>query len=219
MTVDPELLDFLGGFVTDHKKEKMAAVLGRRTRHLTVALEDIYQPHNASACLRSCECLGVQDLHVVEGRNEYSPSNEVAMGSAKWLTFHHYRRTADCLDALRERGYRLVATTPNVEGHDLATLPLDRPVALLFGTEEEGLSDEALAAADATLRLPQYGFTQSFNVSVSVALCLSRLVERLRAEDVPWQLSEDERREITLAWYRAVVTRHDVLEREFWERQ
>ncbi|MAB76626.1 MAG: rRNA methyltransferase [Verrucomicrobiales bacterium] len=216
MTANEELIEFLRDYVTPNKQEKIAAVLEDRTRHLALVLEDIYQPHNASACLRSCDCLGVQDIHVVERRNEYRPNNEISMGSAKWLTMHRYHQTGSCIDSVKKRGYRLIATTPNADGYDLLTLPLDQPVAIMFGTEEQGLSQEALEAADATLRLPMYGFTQSYNISIAVALTLSRLVERLRNSDLPWKLDEADKKEMTLAFYRRIVKRHDLLEENFW---
>ena len=216
MTANEELIEFLRDYVTPNKQEKIAAVLEDRTRHLALVLEDIYQPHNASACLHSCDCLGVRDIHVVERRNEYRPNNEISMGSAKWLTMHRYHQTGSCIDSVKKRGYRLIATTPNADGYDLLTLPLDQPVAIMFGTEEQGLSQEALEAADATLRLPMYGFTQSYNISIAVALTLSRLVERLRNSDLPWKLDEADKKEMTLAFYRRIVKRHDLLEENFW---
>lgn len=218
MTADEEICNYLESYVTENKRDKIAEVLAERTRHLTVFLEDIYQPHNASACLRSCDCLGIQDVHIVEAKNHYRPNNGVSLGSSKWLSVYRYHQTGSCLETLRTRGYRLVATTPNVDGYDLTTLPLDRPVALIFGTEEQGLSDEALAAADDTLKLPMYGFTQSYNISVTVALTLSRLVERLRESDLEWRLSEKEKKELTLQFYRRIVKRHDLLEEAYWER-
>lgn len=217
MTANEELTAYLADFVTENKREKIAAVLAERTRHLTVMLEDIYQPHNASACLRSCECLGVQDVHIVETRNEYKPNNEISMGSSKWLTLNRYRTVASAIETVRNRGYRIVATTPNEDGYDLTTLPLDRPVALFFGTEEEGLTQEALKAADDTMRLPMYGFTQSYNISVTLAVSLSQLVARMRASEIDWHLSEEERQELTLAFYRRIIKRHDLLEEKFWE--
>jgi len=219
MNADAELIAFLGDYVTENKQQKIAEVLRQRTRHFTVLLEDIYQPHNASACLRSCDCLGIQDVHIVEDRNRYRPNNGVTMGSTKWLSLQRYHDTAPAIETLRSRGYRLVATTPNVDGFEPATLPLDQPIALLFGTEEEGLSEEALDAADTTLRLPMYGFTQSYNISVTVALTLSRLTERLRESEIDWHLTEEEQSKLTLEFYRRIVKRHDLLERQFWDQQ
>ncbi|MDB4358717.1 RNA methyltransferase [Verrucomicrobiales bacterium] len=219
MTADQEIIKYLGGYVSENKKEKIARILEDRTRHISLLLEDLYQPHNASACLRSSECLGIQDIHIIETRNKYNPNNDVALGSAKWLTLHKYHQTSSCLDTLKSRGYHLVATSPEEGGYDLKTLPLDRPVALLFGTEEKGLKPETLAAAESTLKLPMYGFTQSYNISVTVAMALARLVERLRESDIQWKLSEKEKEEITLGYYRRIIKRHDLLEENYWENR
>lgn len=216
MTTNQELTEFLGQYVTEHKKQKMAEVLQQRTRHLTVMLEDIYQPHNASACLRSCECLGVQDVHIVERENRYRPNSGVALGSSKWLTLHRYHRTEPCLGHLKAHGYQLVATSPSLDGHDLNSLPINRPLALLMGTEERGLSDVSIRAADMTLRLSMYGFTESFNISVSVAVAVSRLMERLRAEHIDWRISDGEKQDLLLEWYRRTIKRHELLEQGFW---
>jgi tRNA (guanosine-2'-O-)-methyltransferase len=219
MTADEELTDFLGSHITDNKRDKIVSVLNERTRHFTVLLEDIYQPHNASACLRSCDCLGLQDVHIVESRNDYRPNNNVSMGSSKWLTLHRYHHADSAIGTLRAHGYRLIATSPNEDGYDLSTLPIDKPVALLFGSEHKGLSASAMAAAEGYLRIPMYGFTESFNISVTLALAISRLVERLRESGLEWQLSEEEKKELTLRFYRRIVTRHDLLEEKFWERR
>lgn len=206
------LTEHLGTFVTDHKKELMERVLAERTDHLALALEDIYQPHNASACLRTCECLGVQNVHIIEGRNRYEVNPEVVMGSVKWLTLHRYREpdrdnTSACVSRLRELGYRVIATSPRADGYTPDDLPLDRPAAILFGTEEQGLSADALATADGSLRIPMFGFTESLNISVSVAVIFSHLMRRLRASGVSWQLSDERREQLRLAWYRKVVSR------------
>lgn len=214
------LVEHLGSFVTDHKKALIERALAERTDHLALALEDIYQPHNASACLRTCECLGVQNIHIVEGRNRYEVNPEVVMGSVKWLTLHRYREpdrdnTAACVSRLKEIGYRVIATSPRADGYAPEDLPLDRPAAILFGTEEQGLSAGALAAADGSLRIPMYGFTESLNISVSVAVVFSHLMRRLRASDVPWRLGDERREELRLTWYRRVVSRSAAIEEAF----
>ena len=217
MTTQRELIEFLGRHVTENKRGKIRRVLAERTRHLTVLLEDLNQPHNASACLRSCDCFGIQDIHVVERRHPFRPDNDVAMGSSKWLTIHRYHRPESALETLRARGYRLVATSPEGDGDDPGTLPLDRPVALLFGSEHKGLSGPVFASAERTLHLPMYGFTESFNISVTLALAVSRLVERLRGSEIDWRLNEAEKEELTLKFYRRLIARHDLLEESFWE--
>ena len=221
--VEPSLsqrLEVLSPFVTDHKKELMNQVLSQRTRHITLLLEEIFQPHNASAALRSCDCFGIQDIHVVEARNRYSPSKEVDMGSSKWLTLHRYKTDIDdAVSTLKNRGYTIVATTPHADGFTPETLPLDKPIALAFGTELEGLSDRAIELADSYLTIPMYGFTESFNISVSVAIILNRLVERLRASDgIEWNLSEEEKRNLTLEWYKKVIKRSDQIEKVMFSR-
>jgi len=219
MTAEDELREYLGDYVTENKREKIAAVLAERTRHVTIMLENIYRPHNASACLRSCDCLGVQDVHIVEGENQYRANEDIALGASKWLSLHRYHQTESALETMKRRGYQIVATTPNENGYGPCNLPLDKPVAILFGTEEEGLSETALKVADSTMKLPMHGFTQSYNISVTVAIVLSRLAERIRESEFDWRLSEAEKNELTLEFYRRIVKRHDLLEEKFWEER
>ena len=218
--VKKELIAYLSQFVTAQRRQRMDHVLAWRTRHLTVALEDVYQPHNASAVLRSCEIYGIQDVHVVEERNRFQPNKGVSLGASQWLTLHRYRDgeqdgTRCCVRQLRAKGYRIGATTPRGDGISLSDLSLERPLALVFGSEEEGLSPEVHDLADTHLTLPMFGFTQSFNVSVTVALCLYALTRRLHASDVPWQLSEVERRDLKLKWLIQSATRGELLVRRF----
>ena len=214
------LADFLAQFVTEHKKALMSAALAQRTRYVTVVLEEIYQPHNASACIRSCDCFGVQDVHIIEGVNPYRINKEIALGAAQWLTLHRYGRpgganTVRAVEALRAAGYLIGATTLRDASLPLKELPLDRKVALLFGTEEKGLSDTAHALADFNVHIPMVGFTQSFNISVSVALCLYELTGRLRRSDLPWELTAEEKNDLLLTWLMRTATRGDALARQF----
>jgi len=222
--VKEELIAFLSQFVTAQRRQRMEEVLAWRTRHITVALEDVYQPHNASAVLRSCEIFGVQDVHVVEGTNRFRPNTDVALGSSQWLTLHRYRgevgvSTTRCLRRLKDLGYRIAATTLQEDGVPLSDLSLDRPLALVFGTEEEGLSQKAHNLADTFLQLPMFGFTQSFNVSVTVALCLHDLTRRLHVSEIPWQLNEAERRDLKLEWLIQSATRGELLVRRFFRER
>ncbi len=227
--MDPQLRDeliaCLAQFVTPNKVRKIRQVLENRTYYVTLVLEDIYQPQNASATIRTAECLGVQTLHVIENRNEFRVSPKVTQGAAKWITLFRYNEpgadnTGACVQALRSKGYQIIATSPNVErSYSLDTLPLERPMAFLFGNEEEGLSPRAMELADGYLRLPMYGFTQSYNISVSVAITLSHVIERLHRLDLPWRLSEEEKAELTLEWYRRIVRRHELLEQKCLEER
>ncbi|MDX1315453.1 MAG: RNA methyltransferase, partial [Eudoraea sp.] len=163
------LIDHLSGFVTPNRLSLFDKVLAQRTRHLTVLLEDIYQSQNASAVLRTCDCTGIQDVHIVEQRNAYEINKDVALGSNQWLDLHYYNQEEDnvgrAVNTLKDRGYRIVATTPHREGVTPETFPLEKGRAvLLFGTELEGLSDRALELADEYLQIPMVGFTESFNI-------------------------------------------------------
>ncbi len=214
-----KLLEHLMSFVSDKRKKRFEEVLQHRTRHITVVLEDIFQPHNASAVLRSCDLTGVQDVHVIENGNDYNVNPEVALGSYKWLNLIKYNNnennTLDAFAKLRKDGYTIVATTPHKNDFNLDTLPIDKKVAVVFGTELTGLSELAINNADEYLRIPMYGFTESYNISVSAALTLFTLTQRLRRSEIDWQLSDDEISDILLNWARNSVGRSEVIERHF----
>ena len=213
------LIEMLGEYVTVEKKQKISEILAWRTRHITVALEDIFQPHNASAIIRSTECFGVQDVHSVQQKYQFNVNQGVARGSAYWINMHSYPSMQDCFKELKTQGYRVVATTPHEDAPYLHELPLDQKTALIFGTELSGISDYTFEHADGFVKIPMFGFTESYNVSVSVALCLYDLVMRLHASDIDWHLSEVEQVEVTLQWYRRVVRASAELEKLFFEQQ
>lgn len=215
------LLNHLLGFVTDKRKKKFEEVIRYRTRYLTIALENIFQPHNASAVLRTCDCFGIQDVHIIENNNKYEVNPDVALGSSKWLNLYRYNslenNTGACLMHLKERGYRIVATSPHNEEIMINDLPLDQKTALVFGTEMHGLSETALAMSDAFVKIPMYGFTESFNISVSAALCLYHLSEKMRKMSYPWHLKPEEETEIKLHWTRQTVRNSQLIEKRFLE--
>ena len=219
---DQAFLDFLYQFITDERKERFEEVLAWRTRHITVVLEDIFQPHNASAVLRSCDLTGIQDIHIVENNFTFDINPDVVMGSTKWLDIHHYNElefnTPTVIDNLHEQGYQIVATCPHQNDFSPETLPLDQPIALLFGTEKTGLTDYALEHADKYVQIPMHGFTESFNISVSAALLMYTLTHRLHEmTDVDWHLSEDEKQKARLEWSRRTLSRMKQYERKFNE--
>lgn len=220
---DAERIAVLQEFVTPRRLERMRGVLSMRTRAVAVVIEDIYQPHNASAVLRSCESFGVQDVHIVENRNRYRINPEVELGTAQWLTLHRYnepitaddpqRNTRACIDRLRTAGYRIVATTPHHNDCTLDRFDLTRGrAAFLFGTEKEGLSATALAAADEFVRIPMVGFVESLNISVCAAVTLWELTTRLRRECTDWPLRSDESQAVLLSWLRSSVKHAALIE-------
>ncbi len=221
MSKHKELIEYLSGFVSENRRQKFDEVIRFRTRHIAVALEDIYQPHNASAVLRSCDCFGIQDVHVIENRNTYTVNPDVALGSFKWLSMYKYKgaedNTMSCINALKGEGYRIIATTPHTNDCSIEDLPLDQRTCLFFGTELKGISDIVKEHADGFTRIPMYGFTESFNISVSAALCLHTLVEKLHKSTIPWQLSPEEQEEVLLDWLRNSLTKPELLEQEFFK--
>lgn len=206
-------------FVSEHKREFMDCVLGQRTRHVTIVLEDIYQSQNASAVIRTCECLGIQDVHVIEFKSRWSTNKLVLRGSDKWLNIKRYNdkkenNTAACFTQLKERGYRIAVTDPAGEV-SIESAPLDRPLAIVMGNERHGSSAYARKHADLSLNIPMAGFTESLNISVSAAICLNTTLTRLRNSAFPWQLSEEEKEAQLLQWYKKAVRNAPLIEREY----
>lgn len=207
--------------MTDERRDAFDRVLSNRTRYITIVLEDIYQPHNASAVLRSCDCFGIQDIHVIEKRNRYRVSRDVAIGSDKWLTLTRHTgkkaTTSTVCDDLRTKGYRIVATTPHPEGVNIEDFDLEKGrVALLFGTELEGLTQEAIECADEFLRIPMYGFSGSLNISVSAAIILQNLSVKLRSGSLNWKLEEAELTDLKLEWLHKSIKSAALLEKQFY---
>jgi tRNA (guanosine-2'-O-)-methyltransferase len=194
-----ELEDRLRAVILPRRVQRMQEILDRRTRRITVLFEDVYHPHNASAVMRTAECFGVQDVHVVEQDKRFRPSTDVVRGAARWLTLQRHDTIADAATSLRGHGYLLAATSVDPGSVPLGELPVDRPLALCFGTEETGLSREALGLADLLVHVPMEGFTESLNVSVTAALCLRELTARVRA-GADWWLSDAEKDDLRLVW-------------------
>ena len=198
--IDLNLLAYLEGFITEERKDRFLQVLANRTRYLTVALEDVYQLHNASAVIRSCDVFGVQEAHLIEGRFGNRLDKNIAMGAQQWVDIHRHPDSRACIENLREKGYRIIATTPRAESNTLDSFTLEGPTVLFFGTEKEGLSPEVLEQADGALYIPMFGFTESLNISVAAAIILQNLSSRLRTSELPWQLSETEILEKRFDW-------------------
>lgn len=199
---DTDYLDFLEDILTENRKAKFLKVLENRTKHFTVAIEDVFQLHNTSAVMRSCEIFGVQQLNVVEEKYGKSIDKEIAMGAQKWVDVNRFESISDCISDLKSKGYQIIATTPHENDCLLEDFDISKPSALFFGTERNGLSEEVLSRADGFLKIPMVGFTESLNISVSAAIILQNLMERLRKSDIDWHLSETEILEKRLEWAR-----------------
>ncbi len=222
-STDRALLEFLEKLVNENRLELLEKVMQDRTRYVTVLLEDIFQPHNASAVLRTCDCFGIQDVHIIENRNEYVLNPEIELGSAQWLSIFKHRgnenNTMTAIESLKKKGYRIVATTPHTDDVNLNEFDLEKgPVALMFGTEMKGLSGEAIELADEYLKIPMHGFSESLNISVSAAIILQTLRMKLNDSDIEWKLKEDEKEDIRLNWMRNSIRNSTIIERDFKKR-
>ncbi len=219
-----ELLNHLSSFVTSQRLELFNRILENRTNHITVVLEDIYQPQNASAVLRTCDCFGIQNVHIIENRNEFEVDKEVAMGSSKWLTLHKHKRKQDnslhTVRALRKQGYRIVATSPHLHDQELQDFDIiKKKTALVFGSELPGISEIVQQEADEYLKIPMFGFTESFNISVSAAIILHHLTLKLRSSSLNWHLTEDEKTNLKVEWLRNSIKSSKMIEKRFLEAQ
>lgn len=220
---DQGYFDLLSNIVTDKRKETFDKVLDQRTRHFTVILEDLYQKHNTSAVVRSCDIFGIQDVHIIENKYKSYMSNQVGKGSQKWLDFHRYREkqinTQDCIDAIKSKGYQLIATTPHNDSCVLHEFDITKKSAFVFGVEKEGVSDTMMEQADGYLKIPMVGFTESLNVSVAAAIVLQSVTSRLRNSNIAWELSEEDKQIKKLDWMeKTIKSIDDIKERYFGEK-
>lgn len=218
--MNSDLINFLSGYLTDNRREILWRVLEKRTRYLTVVLEDIFQSHNAGAVLRTCDCFGIQDVHIIENINQFEVNPKVVRGATKWLTLHHYNQeennTLNALSKLKSDGYKIIATTPHVGDFDLDNLDLTQgKIALVFGTEMKGISPEVANFADGFLKIPMFGFTESLNISVSAAIILHHLTFKLNHLKVNYQLTDKEKEEVMLNWLKSSIKGSESMIKDF----
>jgi tRNA/rRNA methyltransferase len=212
--MNQELLTYLEHFITEERKERFLQVISARTNHFTVAMEDVFQMHNTSAVVRTCEVFGVQQAHSIEGRFGKRLDAKIAMGAQKWVDVFRYNDTQSCIDTLRAQGYQIVATTPHKDAYFLNDFDISKKSAFFFGTEKEGLSQQVLSQADTYLKIPMVGFTESLNISVAVAIVLQQLTDKLRRSQVAWQLTDEERLSTLINWTKKSIRNvKDVLKR------
>jgi tRNA (guanosine-2'-O-)-methyltransferase len=201
--------DYISPFLTDRRKELFDKILHQRTKHFTVILEDLFQIHNTSAVIRSCDIFGIQDVHIIENKYKSYMSNQVGKGSQKWVDFHHYRskqhNTQDCIDSIKSQGYQLIATTPHNDSCLIQDFDISKKSAFVFGVEKEGVSDMMLEQADGFLKIPMVGFTESLNISVAAAIVLQSTTDRLRRSEINWKLTEEEMRVKKIDWMEKTI--------------
>ncbi|SFU39200.1 tRNA (guanosine-2'-O-)-methyltransferase [Pustulibacterium marinum] len=208
------LLNYLLDFITEERFQRFNDILQHRTNHFTVATEDIFQAHNASAVVRSCDVFGIQQAHLIEEKFGKRLDKNIAMGAEKWVDTFRYQNNQDCIDALRAQGYQIIATTPHNDSCLLNDFDVTQKSAFFFGTERKGLSEEVLQQADGFLKIPMVGFTESLNISVSVAIILHAVTQKLKNSNVAWQLSEAELLTKQIDWaQKSIRSIEDVMQR------
>lgn len=221
--VDKNYLKHINQFITAERLALFERVLQFRTNYISLVLEDIYQSQNASAVLRSCDCFGVQNVNIIENRNEYDVNPDVALGSSNWLTMRRFsdksNNSLDAIHKLKSEGYRIVATSPHENDVLLDEFDVTQgKFALVFGTELDGISDIVKENADVFMKIPMFGFTESYNISVSAALCMHRLTARLHQSGIDWQLTEEEKDELRMCWAVSCLKRPEIAERDYQKR-
>ncbi|TXK74911.1 RNA methyltransferase [Mesonia sp. K4-1] len=218
--MNKELLAHLESYLTPRRRGLFDKVLAERTNHFTVATEDVYQLHNTSAVIRSCDVFGVQNVHITEERNRKRIDREIAMGAQKWVNINRYHTAKDSCETLRAKGYQIIATTPHNDACLLEDFDVSQPSALFFGTEKDGLSNEIMQQADGYLKIPMVGFTESLNISVSAAIILQSITSKLKRSEVEWRLTEEEIYETKLNWARnSIKSSEQIIERFLAEQQ
>jgi tRNA (guanosine-2'-O-)-methyltransferase len=215
--IDLKYLEYLENILTENRKERFLDVLKTRTNHFTVVVEDVFQMHNTSAVMRSCEVFGIQKLNIIEQRFGKSIDKEIAMGAQKWVDIQSFETVSECIKTQKINGYQIIATTPHEHDCLLDDFDISKPAALFFGTERDGLSDEIMQNADGFIKIPMVGFTESLNISVSAAIIIQNLTERLRKSDINWQLTENEILIKRLEWAKNTIKDIKRIEERYYQ--
>jgi tRNA (guanosine-2'-O-)-methyltransferase len=194
------IVSVLSPMVLDARRERLEQALARRTRDVTVVIENIANEHNAAAVLRSAEAFGCFEVHIVESESSFQVSRNVASGAHKWLHLSRHASTAGTYEELRSRGYEIWASVVRGDSVPIYEVPADRKVALVFGNEHRGLSEEAIESADGRFMVPMTGMVESLNISVAAATSCWDVMSRRRTEGAPMGLDPEDRRCVLAAW-------------------
>lgn len=223
-SINSNTIKHLKKFVLDERRELFERKIQERTQHITIVLENIFQARNISASIRSADCFGIQDVHIIENNNIFNHDKEVSMGAEKWVTTKRYntslQNSVEAITKLKEQQYLIIATTPHKTDCDLYNIDITKEkTALIFGNEISGCSKEILEVSDKRMRIPMYGFTESYNISVAVSLCLQHLTYKMRKSKINWQLTEDIKEMVILQWLRKSIKASEEIERKFLEKK
>jgi tRNA (guanosine-2'-O-)-methyltransferase len=163
----------------------MQAVIAQRLAALTLVLDNVFDPHNLSAVLRSCDAFGVHDIHVIETYESFEVNRKVSQGVERWLELHRWSSYTDCFARLRDEGFAILCTSMRPGATSVHDVSLEQPLAIVFGNEHRGVSEDAAGMCDGALTIPMAGFVESLNVSVAVAVAIATLTARLRSSGDP----------------------------------
>ena len=217
-----ELIEHLSQFITSERLDLFQEKLKERSNRVTLVLEDVFQSRNISAAMRSADCFGIQNIHIIENKNNFSKDETVSLGAGKWINIIRHNseenNTLNCLKKLKEEGYQIIATSPHNTDISLEEVDVkNNKIAILLGTELSGLSEEALTFADKRMKINMYGFTESLNISVSAAICCQSVSSKMREESTNWVVTEEEKIDILLNWIRNSIKSGKQIEQKFLE--
>jgi tRNA (guanosine-2'-O-)-methyltransferase len=199
-------MDSFENIITPARLERLQKTAAARTTFHTFILEEVHKGHNVGAILRSLDGFGFQDVYTLNDRTNLIRKNSVAKGAQKWLTLHRHQDVIECIQAVKERGYRIAITTGT--GKSITEVDWSVPTAIVMGAEMDGIGPEMKEASDLEIRIPMMGLTQSFNVSVATA-CIAFYVRQALHKLPPseWQLTSAQQRNLIQSWVKSHIER------------
>ncbi|MBW8361188.1 MAG: RNA methyltransferase [Kaistella sp.] len=197
---DKQTFEYLKQFLSDERLRKIEHYAQESSDFVLPVMEDIFQFRNAAAIVRSVEACGFHKIVAMESENIFNPNLRVTKGAETWVEVEKMPHNLDSLQEIKNRGYKILAVSPEKNVVMLPDYDLKEPVALVFGTEKEGVTEEILDFADETLAIPMYGFTKSFNVSVAAAICFYEMKQKLIKSGFDYKLSEEKLWEMKVRW-------------------
>lgn len=197
---DQQIYDYLKNFLTDERLSKIEHFAPESSDFILPVIEDIYQFRNAAAIVRSVEACGFHKVVALQEDNTFEPNLRVTKGADTWVEVERLPRNMESFQHIKDRGYKMVAVSLEKNAKFLPEYEITEPIALVFGTEMQGVTEEILDFADETLAIPMYGFTRSFNVSVAASICMYELKQKLIKSNIDYKLNEEKLLQMKIRW-------------------
>ncbi|MBT3476226.1 RNA methyltransferase [bacterium] len=196
----------LAPLLTSGRKKRIDEVLSKRTKGICVLLEDIYQGHNISAVLRTCDNLGIQNIYIIQDSNKITLSKGISLGSEKWVTMEIKTKNLskkEYIKSLKKLGFKIIATVPPSKNKSISLekFKIKKKMIVAFGNEEKGLSKDILEESDSLISISMDGFNESYNISVSCAIVMNQLISEAKKSNKLTYLSNNERKKLRFDWY------------------